>query len=297
MTLNNTFGQRRSARAFPPTVTARRPAEGRHATGRPRGFTMVELLVVVSIVSLLLALLLPALARARMAAQAAQCQNNLHQIMIGDSVYAAEHNEAVPIAQPRRGVQSNYNFGGRYPVASSVMGNYAAPPWERPLNSYVHPTLPLGRDASFAELADPDRFNFPAFSCPADRWYNYQENWAGSRISEDRSAYHAIGTSYVFNIAWINWGPYTHIARGLTWDEGVRHFQRARSMYPSRFIAYYDDPADYQIGKRKLPPRGHHGIEHEHAVAFLDGRASILEIDTSRPFDARHTFLFPETAK
>src|SRR5258708_3886581 len=53
-------------------------------------FTLVELLVVVAIIGVLASLLLPALSRAKAAAQSAKCRNNLRQFGVGLNIFTAD---------------------------------------------------------------------------------------------------------------------------------------------------------------------------------------------------------------
>lgn len=68
---------------------------------RGTGFTLVELLVVISIVALLAALLLPALSAAKARAKTVGCINNLRQLSLGWKMYADDNSGTLVVNLPQ----------------------------------------------------------------------------------------------------------------------------------------------------------------------------------------------------
>jgi len=93
------------------------PQTGPYGSARRSGaFTLIEVLVVISILSLLVAILMPALSQARHQARRAACAANLRQTGLAIQMYAHDFDDTIPFGPQGRPVTGS-NF---YTVTGNV---------------------------------------------------------------------------------------------------------------------------------------------------------------------------------
>ena len=228
------------------------------------GFTLIELLVVVAVIAVLLAILLPALRKARTLTKRIACQSNLKQIAVACNMYLDDNDGR--FYQERN---ANVLYGG---------WSGMQPPSSRPLNKYFG--LPV-------ELVDEIKIENDAkvFCCPADR--------GGSALYMPfEKAYNLWGTSYQTNSMLIGAdqmlpGNDKFTPLHIEVNKRLRNLTVNRVNHHSRLLLVGDYGWYNQI---KAPPHPFHpdvDIKEQaewhdrvdyHNMAFLDSHVKFLNI-------------------
>jgi len=109
------------------------------------GFTLVELLVVITIILVLLAILLPTMGSAIDRAETASCQSNMRQLAIGYTGYAVDNSSAIMRGEPANQPDAFVYRGAGYdPIRNGALFKYV-----HQVELYRCPADPNGNERSY----------------------------------------------------------------------------------------------------------------------------------------------------
>jgi len=229
-----------------------------------RGFTLVELLVVIGIVALLVSILLPALNKARQASERVACMSNLRQIGLAWIQYSNANKDWWPAmyVTPATGVPSGSVLGDSFRCCEGFNLEYLLAPY-------------MGKQKPFA-LAFTSRYvTGGPWACPASGAYTMRGKYGlgyaypgGGETDKNGYAglyYHERGSSH-----YIDAGTGLPSAGApLTWRS--RYFSPYQSQVPMQWCSVRLTPAGLSaLGQRSFHYPG------GRPTLFVDGHCAVL---------------------
>ena len=178
-----------------------------------RGFTLVELLVVISIIALLVSILLPALNKARLQAKYVMCASNQHQIIIGLNTYQAEWDGKLPPSSSGTASIPGHLKLVSFPPVVKTLGKYLPE-----VDIFFCPASPYELDVPHPRWnGQTAREAYRNFNCALAGSYNLMWNYEGfeqfgfkpaskgkhTLMTSDTLAYSKTGTT-LGDIWWFN---------------------------------------------------------------------------------------------
>lgn len=202
-----------------------------------KGFTLIDVLVIASVVAILPGLIWPSLSRARESARRAQCLNNLKQMMLGIKTYTPDYDEFYPTtAEPGKeiNVETHYrDLGILYPWYISSLDVFTCPSCGDKM-----PKLRKGQRDAAKPFRDVEAMQVS---------YAYSYNGSGWRERMPGLGHRYRGKN----------GPWTEAAPAETRVLADRPATKELTKYSNhkmdgRLVAYADGHVRWISGKKKL---------------------------------------------
>ncbi|MCB9850933.1 MAG: prepilin-type N-terminal cleavage/methylation domain-containing protein [Phycisphaerales bacterium] len=281
---------------------------------RVPAFTLVELLVVVSIIALLVAVLLPSLRKAREGAKRVACNANMRSLAQAALTYAGEdpQENIVPIglgdATRPELIYSYYGFGGKsgkgrndLPTVENLRqsewsGRYQMDAAMRPLNAIFYPgglSTP-GAPRFVADWTKDYDLELDVYRCPGDKRFP-GFHYAGWK-AVDGSSYDYFGTSYAANPSYVGIPGRAEVqtnsmyARPLSrvpnptntvlfWENAARFaFYAPNTQEYDQSGCYWDSGLHKTAREEDFIAHGFHGQDWHFNVSFGDGHSTWIKI-------------------